>query len=98
MEIGHVYNRFHTQVQPALISKVEEFRLLGYETIDEGALWEFLIHKKWKKAKEEVPLSEIVNDILSVKVGEYMNYATIEAFRMDDFAFDDEEGKKELLR
>ncbi len=66
---------------PAVISKCEEFRLLGYEDVTSDHLWVFLKKKKWKKLKEAPALHQLVNDILSVKVGDYMNYATVETFK-----------------
>lgn len=94
----HDYERFHTTVKPALRSKVEEFNLLGYGTIHEEQLWDFLKSKKWKKMKEDKRLYEIVDDIMSLKLGEYMNYASVEALKLSDFSFDNEEDLKELLK
>ncbi|MDE3839734.1 post-transcriptional regulator [Bacillus methanolicus] len=98
MEVGHEYDRFRTLVKPALESKLNEFRMLGYEKITEQELWEFLIKKKWKKMKKEPHLYQIVQEILSVQVNEFMNFATVEAFMMADFDLDDEEARKELLK
>jgi hypothetical protein len=98
MKFGHVYDRFREEVRPILTSKVEEFEVMGYDKISEQELWNFLTQKKWRKPKEDVHLFEIVQDIFSVKVGEYMGYATVEAFKLTDFSFDDEEEMKELLK
>ncbi|THE15333.1 post-transcriptional regulator [Bacillus timonensis] len=77
----HMYDRFRETVRPFLKSKLEEFELYGYDSVKEEELWEFLKNKKWRKEKEEKLLYQIASDILSVKVGEYMNYATVEAFK-----------------
>ncbi len=98
MEIGHNYDRFRKEVHPALISKIEEFSLLGYGTISQESLWEFLRKKKWRKPKEDVKVYEVVSDILSVNVGEYMNYATVEAFKSDEFSLANDEERRELLK
>lgn len=98
MKIGHEYDCFRNKVQPALECKLDEFSLLGYETVNEQDLWSFLTRKKWRKPKEEIMLFEIVQDILGIKIGEYMNYATVEAFKLDDFSFDNEEDKAALLK
>lgn len=98
MNIGHKYDCFRDTVQPALVSKLEEFRLLGYDTITETSLWEFLTKKKWKKNQEDKKLFEIVQDIMSVDIGDFMNYATIQAFKMDEFSFANEEERRELLK
>lgn len=98
MKIGHEYDRYRSQVQPALKSKLDEFSLLGYETINEQELWKYLTKKKWKKVQEDIKLYEVVQDIMSVNVGEYMNFATIEAFKKTEFSFDSEDELKELLK
>jgi Post-transcriptional regulator len=98
LEKSHAYNHFHTQVKPALISKLEEFRLLGYKEVSESGLWEFLLKKKWKKVKEEIRLYEIIDDILSVKVSDYISFTTIEMYKNNDFNLEDENEWKELLK
>lgn len=98
MKAVHEYDRFRNEVKPALNSKVEEFTLLGYGTIQEQQLWDFLISKKWKKVKEDMKLYEVVDDIMSLKPGEYMNYASVEALKISGFSFDNEEDLKALLK
>lgn len=98
MNIGHKYDHFRNQVQPALKSKLEEFELLGYGTVLEDTLWKFLAKKKWKKPKEEMKLFEIVQDILSVDAGEYMSFVTVEAFKESEFYFVNGDDLKELLK
>jgi hypothetical protein len=98
MNFGHQYDRFREQVKPVLLSKLEEFEILGYQTISEPELWNYLTVKKWRKPKEDIQLYEIVQEIFSVKVGEFMNFATVEAFKMPDFSFESEEDMKELLK
>lgn len=99
MSSEHVYDHYRYQLKPVLKSKLEEFQLLGYETIKEDELWNYLTKKKWKKATENCRISELVQEILHVKVGEFMNFATIEAYKSEDFfqMLSDEE-KKELLK
>ncbi|ESU30711.1 hypothetical protein G3A_20605 [Bacillus sp. 17376] len=98
MNPSHQYGRFYRQVKPALESKVEEFGIFGYEQVKEKELWDYLTKKKWKKPKEEVQMYEIVADILSAKIGEVMNFTTVEAFKIGDFALDNEEERKELFK
>ncbi len=98
MKMEHEYDRFRDVVKPVLKSKLEEFVMLGYKTITEAELWSYLTNKKWKKPKEEIHLYEIVQDIFSVKVSDYMSFATIEAFKMPEFSLDNEEGRLELLK
>lgn len=98
MKISHIYDHLRKDVQPALNSKLEEFSLLGYGQVTEQELWDFLNKKKWKGADKSKKLAEIVDDILSVKVGEYFNFATVEAYKEAEFAFDNEEELRELLK
>lgn len=98
MKSGHIYDQFQNQVQPALQSKIEELSLLGYGTVSESQLWGFLIKKKWKKPKEEIHLYEIVQEILSLDLGEFMNYQTVEALKSSQFSFQDEDEWKALMK
>ncbi|MDF1506844.1 post-transcriptional regulator [Robertmurraya sp. DFI.2.37] len=98
MSTVHEYDRFRSEVKPALISKVEELNLLGYGTIHEQQLWEFLTTKKWKRVRDDIKLYEIVADILSLKPGEYMSFASVEALKLLDFSLEDETELKELLK
>ncbi|MFJ7727070.1 post-transcriptional regulator [Neobacillus sp. NPDC097160] len=98
MESSSKFDHFRTQVQPALASKLAEFRLLGINSVTEKELWEFLLKKKWKKVKEEKRLYEMIQEILSVKVSDYLSFATIEAYKTAEFSIDDEAELKELLK
>ncbi|UII55007.1 post-transcriptional regulator [Cytobacillus spongiae] len=98
MKISHEYEHFRNELQPALKSKVEEFHMLGYGRISERELWNFLTHKKWRKPKLDIRMYELVQDILGLRIGEYMNYATIEAFKLSDFSFDNKEDRDALLK
>ncbi len=98
VKTSHKYDSFRYQVQPAIASKLEEFFLLGYGHVKEQELWDFLTTKKWRKTAQDKRIAEIVDDILSVKVGDYFSFATIEAFKEAQFAFDDEDERRELLK
>jgi hypothetical protein len=98
MENSHDFNQFRTKVEPALLSKLEEFQMLGYDSVSEEGLWDFLTRKKWKKVKDEKKLYEIVDDILSVKVSDFISYTTIETYKNNDFDIKDENEWKELLK
>lgn len=97
MEEVNQYDHFRCEVKPALQSKLEEFRLLGYDSIDEDGLWEFLIRKKWKKEKEEIKIYQVIQEILSVKVSDFISYATVEALKDTEFSLNDENEWKDLL-
>lgn len=98
MENSHGYNQFRNQVRPALISKLSEFKLLGYDSVSEEGLWEYLLKKKWKKAKEDIRLYEVIEDIMAVKVSDYMSFTTIEAYKTTESKLPGEEDWKELLK
>ncbi|KAB2338684.1 post-transcriptional regulator [Cytobacillus depressus] len=97
METSHTYDQFRNDLKPALQSKQEEFSLLGYGQVSEQELWNFLKRKKWKKTEGNKSMAELMQDILSVKVGEYFNYATVEAFKEAEFAFEDKEELRKLF-
>ncbi|MGD6899042.1 post-transcriptional regulator [Bacillus infantis] len=94
---GHVYEKFRRQVQPALQSKLEEFRLLNYGAVAEDELWKYLTEKKWRKPHEDARLFEIVGGILEVKAADYFSYATVEAFKGKGLGELSEEDRRKLL-
>ncbi|MBB6445907.1 post-transcriptional regulator [Bacillus benzoevorans] len=98
MEGSHEYDRIKIEVSPALRSKQEEFFLIGYDNVTEDDIWEYLRRKKWRKAAEPLKLHEMVQQILALKVGEYMNFAAIEALKTADFSLENEEERLELLK
>lgn len=76
----HPADLYKDHLKPFLRSKTEEFRILGYDDIEIEELWSYLLNKKWKK-KKDVQIHQLAGDILSVKIGEFMNYATVESFK-----------------
>ncbi len=98
MGAEHIDHHFRSQVKPVLLSKLDEFRLLGYDSISEDELWEFLIRKKWKKVNDERKLHAIIQDIFSIKVSDYLSYRTIETFKTSEFSIDNDEDWRELLK
>ncbi|HEY4552730.1 MAG TPA: post-transcriptional regulator [Bacillaceae bacterium] len=95
---SHPYESYFHILGPALQSKAEEMAVLGYGHVTKEDLWGFLINKKWKKPAEGIRMYALVSDVLSLKPGEYMNYATVSAFRSPDlFADLDSEELNELL-
>jgi hypothetical protein len=98
MNIPHQYEHFRNLVEPAIQSKAEELSILGYGTYSEDQIWSFLVSKKWKKPKTEINLYEIINDILSLKPGDFMSFQTIEALKSAQSSLPSEEDWKELLK
>jgi Glu-tRNA(Gln) amidotransferase subunit E-like FAD-binding protein len=61
-------------VEELCISKAEEFTMLGYENVTGKEIWE-CISDRYKKG---MPLlHQVVNDILSLKTTQYMNWMTM---------------------
>ncbi|MCM3568429.1 post-transcriptional regulator [Neobacillus mesonae] len=98
MENGHAYDHFRSEVHPALVSKLEEFHVLGYDSVSENELWKFLTRKKWKKTKGDIHIYEIIEDVLAVKVSDFISFTTIESYKTAEFSLDDENELKELLK
>jgi hypothetical protein len=69
-------------LKPVLRSKIEEFHLMGYESVTEEELWKF-ITVKLKKKQQEWMLHQIVQAIFKLKANDFMNWLTIEAFQSD---------------
>lgn len=63
------------------LSKAEEFHLIGYDHVTGADVWECVSDKYHKKGTP--PLYEIVNDILSLKVTQFMNFITLNMYRGD---------------
>lgn len=95
----HPADLYKDHVRPFLYSKLEEFKILGYDDVELDSLWSYLKNKKWKK-KSELHIYELARDILSVKIGEFMNYATVESFKTSNWLGSEEgqEALEELLR
>ncbi|WP_334075682.1 MULTISPECIES: post-transcriptional regulator [Paenibacillus] len=70
-------------IESLCVSKAEEFRLIGYEHVTGRDIWECVSQKYEKEGFP--PLYQLVNDILSLKATQFMNYMTISAFRGSRF-------------
>lgn len=57
--------------------KLDEFRLLGYERIEFDELWAYV----GKKTSPAMPLHQIVDFILSIRIMGFMNDQTMSAYR-----------------
>lgn len=60
-------------------SKAEEFHMIGYEHVTPEDIWD-CISDKYRKSGVP-PLHRIVNDILSLRVTNFMNWLTMSAFK-----------------
>ncbi len=61
------------RVRPALRSKCSELARLGFSSIKEFDIWNYLIIKKWRIA-HGLMLSDIVSDIMNINGNEVANY------------------------
>jgi len=66
------------KLQEVLVSKMEEFHMLGYDAVTTDDLWNCVT----SKYKKEWPLlSQVVNDIYSLKPMNFMNWLTMQAIQ-----------------
>ncbi|WP_227937822.1 post-transcriptional regulator [Alkalihalobacillus deserti] len=66
-------------VEPALISKVDELHFLGYNRATVGEVWNCVLHQLRKK-KEFMHLNQFVSEILTLKPQTFMTWLTIDAY------------------
>ncbi len=98
MEISHNDESHYEKLKPVLQSKVEEFLLLGYDAVTERDIWGYFVNKKWKKDKSDLKLFEVVQEILTLKIGDFMNYKTVETLKEASFSLENDEDRLELLK
>ncbi|SIT07081.1 Post-transcriptional regulator [Alicyclobacillus vulcanalis] len=67
------------QVRFLCEAKVEEFRLMGYDSIDADAFWAYIC----STLPKPLALYRLVDAILSAKPNDYMTYVTLGALRGD---------------
>ncbi|WLR44058.1 post-transcriptional regulator [Bacillus carboniphilus] len=94
-EKKHPVDTFRDHVRPFLKSKLEEFKFLDYDEVTEDELWSYLKAKKWRK-NQDIPIHQIVSDISSMKIVNFMNFATVESYKTSSW-FGSKEGE-ELLK
>ncbi|WP_088044342.1 post-transcriptional regulator [Bacillus sp. EAC] len=78
---------FKPKLRVVLESKLEEFKMLGYDTVSGEELWQCLEKTLWRKNEEEPKLFQLVEDILSLTVNDYMNFIRIESFKSPIWQF-----------
>lgn len=69
-------------IEELCASKAEEFRMLGYEHVTGEEIWE-CVQDKYSKTGFPA-LHQIVNDILSLKVTQFMNWMTMSIYKSSD--------------
>jgi hypothetical protein len=60
-------------------SKADEFKILGYEHVTGVEIWD-CVNDKYAKTGFP-PVYKIVNDILSLKITQFMNWMTMQAYK-----------------
>ena len=66
MENHKIYN-LRKRMLPVLQTKVHELKKTGISSVSMDEIWKFLVDAKWKDM-EEISLSEMANDILTLNV------------------------------
>lgn len=65
-------------LKEVIVSKMEEFHMLGYDAVNEEEIWECTTAKykgEWPKPHQ------VVNDIYSLKPMAFMNWLTMNAYK-----------------
>jgi hypothetical protein len=70
-------------IESLCLSKVEEFIMLGYEHVSGKEVWD-CVSDKYRKTGVP-PLHQVVNDILSLKSTQFMNWMTLSAYKGAQF-------------
>jgi hypothetical protein len=66
-------------IESLCLSKAEEFKLIGYEHVSGKEVWD-CVSDRYRKLG--IPaLHQIVNDILSLKSTQFMNWMTMSAYK-----------------
>ena len=74
------YEQWRTRLEPFIISKWEEFRLLGLTSLSVEELWEFM-KEKLHKAKVEQRIHKVTEIIMGLSVNDYLNKVRMEMFK-----------------
>ncbi|MBS4208987.1 post-transcriptional regulator [Bacillus sp. FJAT-50079] len=93
----HPYDSYFHVLTPALVSKVEEFAVLGYGKVEKADIWYYLTKKIWRNPKEGIRIYELVSDVISLNIGDYMNFSTVEAFKSPNIFADLESEELQAL-
>ncbi|WP_240376464.1 post-transcriptional regulator [Bacillus piscicola] len=71
--------------EPALVSKWEEFRLLGYTQATKEEIWLCVLEKLHKRG-EPVRLHALINTILSLRLSEFMTRITVQSYQESHYS------------
>lgn len=71
--------KLNAMIEALCISKAKEFRLIGYEYVTGEDIWD-CVSEKYKKNGNPA-LHRVVNDILSLKSTQFMNWMTLSVYK-----------------
>ncbi|WP_409341621.1 post-transcriptional regulator [Paenibacillus sp. MBLB4367] len=75
--------KLNSALEVLCVSKAEEFRSLGYDSVTWRDVWACVTDKYKKKGTP--PLHQVVNDILSLKSTQFMNWMTMRMYKDGSF-------------
>ncbi|MDG5786443.1 post-transcriptional regulator [Evansella sp. AB-P1] len=85
------WEEWKKEVDTILDSKVEEWKLLGYEKVKKEEIWDCFMKKLPRlDAPEPMRLYWVVSELFHLKVNDYMNWLTLEAYQGPSW-FDNED-------
>ncbi|WP_078577224.1 post-transcriptional regulator [Salipaludibacillus agaradhaerens] len=81
--VNEQWSYWKMKLEPVIQSKVEEWKMLGYEKISEKDVWECFMIKveKSKERPEKIRSHWMVSELFSLKVNDYMNLVTVAAYK-----------------
>lgn len=71
------------QLFTVIESKVEEFKLMGYDNATRENVWNCLKEKVWK-GNPEKRLFQVVEDIFHLSSNKFMSYLTVKSYQNED--------------
>lgn len=86
MNVTSDVNEWKQALWPTVEMKADEFELLGYGRIERDEVWK-CITENAERGKIEKPfrLHQLVNEVLSLSLNDYMNRLRMEALRGPDW-------------
>lgn len=77
-DTGHVdWRQYENELKDLCAVKAEEFQMLGYQEVTADEVWQ-CARQSFRK---EAALHELVSAIVGLKVGQFMNYVTMNAYK-----------------
>ena len=80
MEEKQQFEVWRQDLEPAILSKVDEFHFLGYDRATAEEVWECVVYQL-RKEKEFIHLHAFVNRILTLKPQTYMTWLTVNSYK-----------------